>query len=530
METSDSKESLSKGAVDFLTGTFMSRLTGMIRDLLMAYCFGVSAAVGSFLIAFRLSNLLRRLFGEGALLNGFIPFFEAKRRKQERGGAIFFRDLFWSLFCILLSIVLILETFLILIYQFSGLSLEVKQILFMLMIQLPGVIFICLFGLSMALLQCEKNFFIPGVAPVAFNIIWIIAILVLRNYPQNVAMNGLSIAVVAAFFLQWAATVAPIKKYCLSLISKKECFCPNLFQNDLRLMVSPVIFGIIGVAASQINSAMDILMVRFISPSGPALLSYANRVQQLPIALFAIAIASSLLPALSRAIKKDFFDDYINLLQHGLLRTFALLFPGMIGIFVLGLCSINLLYGRGQFTNDAILNTTTCLWSYGLGLIPSAFILLLAPAYYARRDYRTPMIGAILSMVINVSLNSVMIFALGFPVFTVAISTSITSFVNLFFLSKRLLVNIFPKMLPSFKRITLSALSSGILTAICAFFLFKDPSIYLLMGGENFDLARDFASQIIQFSTLTFIYGALFFLFAYLYKAKDALALLGGIL
>jgi putative peptidoglycan lipid II flippase len=216
-------------------------------------------------------------------------------------------------------------------------------------------------------------------------------------------MNRLSIAVVAAFFLQWIATLPPIRRYCLALISKKEWFSPNLFQKDLRLMVSPVLFGIIGVAASQINSALDILMVRFISPSGPALLSYANRVQQLPIALFAIAVASSLLPALSRAIKKDLFDDYTNLLEHGLLRTFALLFPGMIGIFVLGLSSINLLYGRGQFTNDAILSTTTCLWSYGLGLIPGAFILLLAPAYYARRDYRTPMIGAILSMFINIS-------------------------------------------------------------------------------------------------------------------------------
>ena len=123
-----------------------------------------------------------------------------------------------------------------------------------------------------------------------------------------------------------------------------------------------------------------------------------------------------------RAIKKDKFDEYRNLLQFGLTRTYALLFPGMIAIFVLGLSSMNLLFGRGQFSSQAIYQSTTCLWTYGFGLIPIAFILLLAPAYYARRDYRTPMMASLVSVGVNLTLNSVMIFGLGLPVMAIALS------------------------------------------------------------------------------------------------------------
>ena len=530
MEVSDTKESVAKSALHFLTGTFMSRLTGMIRDLSMAYCFGVTPAVGSFLIAFRLSNLLRRLFGEGALLNGFIPFFEAKRRDDPKNGACFFRDLFWSLGIILFSLVLAMEVLFIPLILFAPLPAGVLGTLTLLMIQLPGLVFICLFGLSMALLQCEKNFFIPGVAPVAFNIIWITAVWSLRHLDPMIAMNGLSIAVVGAFSLQWLVTLPAVKKYGSSLITLKEWFSPKLFGEDLKLMVAPIIYGVIGVAAVQINSAIDVLMARFVSASGPAILSYSHRVQQLPIALFAIAISSALMPPLSRAIKSDKFDEYRSLLRYGMVRTYALLLPGTIGIFVLGLCSINLLYGGGEFTMSAVLDTTRCLWAYGIGLIPIAFILLLAPAYYARRDYRTPMVGSLLTVFTNITLNLIMVFGFKFSEISIALSTSISAFVNLAFLTRRLNIDIFDKMKDSFLRVGLSALSAGAVTACIAYYIYEDPSLALLMGRGVETISRSFTIQFTTFTSLSFIYGVAFFFFAFCYKAKDALDLLSGVI
>jgi len=529
MEISDSKESVAKSAMHFLTGTFMSRLTGLIRDLSMAFCFGVTPAVGTFLIAFRLANLMRRLFGEGALLNGFIPFFEAKRRKDPKEGAYFFRDIFWSLSIILLVLVVLLETLMIPLYFSHTLSLAISDILYLLIIQTPGLIFICLFGLTMALLQCEKNFFIPGVAPVAFNIIWIAAIWIVRNFTPINAMAGLSLAIVLAFAFQLIVTFPAVKRYIKGLISGKEWFTPLIFGKELRLIISPIFYGVIGVAAVQINSSFDILMARFISESGPALLSYANRVQQLPISLFALAISSALMPPLSRAIKNDQFDEYRSLLMYGMTRTYALLFPGMVGIFVLGLSSINLLYGRGQFTTAAVYGTTQCLWAYGLGLIPVAFILLLAPAYYSRRDYRTPMIASLISVGVNIVLNMVFIFLFHLPPISIALSTSITAYVNLWYLLKRLNIDVFYKIKKSFITVTLSSLSAGAVTAALAYFLFADPSISLLVHQPPLELMRDFGSQFTRFCTLTFIFGVSFFTFAFAFKAEDATQLLSGL-
>jgi putative peptidoglycan lipid II flippase len=530
MEISDTNESVAKSALHFLTGTFMSRITGLVRDLSMAFCFGVTPAVATFLIAFRLSNLLRRVFGEGALLNGFIPFFEAKRRDKAEGGAFFFRDLFWSLGLILLTTIASIEAFLIPLYFLGSFSTTVSDTLLLLMIQLPGLLFICLFGLSMALLQCEKNYFIPGVAPVAFNIIAIGAVWYLKDIVPMTAMMGLSIAYVCAFVLQWLVTLPAVSKYVFAHISFKQWLAPKLFGKDLKLMITPVLFGIVGVAAVQINSALDILMARFISASGPTILSYAHRVQQLPIALFAIAISSALLPPLSRAIKKDKFDEYRSLLRYGLTRTYALLFPGTVAILVLGLSSVNLLYGRGQYSTGAIYETTRCLWAYGIGLIPIAFILLLAPAYYARRDYRTPMIASLIAMGVNVTLNLLMIFVFKFSPIAIALSTSVSSYVNMLFLMRRLQIDILYKMKSSFIKVGLSSLCAGVVTALSAYFLYADSSIALLFGNISVPLARDFTAQITKFTSLTFIFGAAFFSFAYIYKAKDALSLISGFL
>ena len=530
MEISDSKESVAKGALHFFTGTFMSRITGLIRDLSMGYCFGVTPAVATFLIAFRLSNLLRRILGEGALLNGFIPFFEAKRRKEPKNGAIFFRDLFWSLCCILLMIVVSVEALVFPLYYWAGFPEVVNETLLLLMIQMPGLLFICLFGLSMALLQCEKKYFVPGVAPVAFNIIAIIAIWVFRDLVPITAMVGLSTAYMSAFLLQWIVTIPSVSKYVFSHLSVKEWMWPRLFGQDLKLMVTPLLFGVIGVAAVQVNSALDILMARFISAAGPTLLSYAHRVQQFPIGLFGVAISSALLPPLSRAIKKDRFDEYRNLLQYGLTRTYALLFPGTIAIFVLGLTSVNLLFGRGQYTELAVYQTTTCLWAYGVGLVPIAFILLLAPAYYARRDYRTPMVASLISLVVNLVLNIVMIFGFHFPPLAIALSTSISSYVNMIFLMRRLQIDIMDRLQSSFIRVGLSALSAGILTALAAYFMYQDTSVLLLMGDMSVALPRSFTEQFTRFASLTFVYALSFFFFAFVYKAKDAISLLSIVL
>lgn len=525
MAKSDSHKTVARSASHFLTGTFISRFTGMVRDLSMAYCFGTSPAVAGFLIAFRLSNLLRRLFGEGALLNGFIPFFEAKRKENPLHGAEFFRDLFWSLSVTLFMIISLLEMVLGSSLFIFSLSPEVKNIIYMAMIMLPGLVFICLFGLSMALLQCEKNFFLPGVAPVAFNFVWIVAIWAFRSYPPYTAMLGISASIVFAFFLQWWVTVPGVTKYIREFLSFGQWMKARLFTRDLKDMVVPLMLGVLGVAAVQVNSALDILMARFTSLEGPAYLSYAHRLQQLPLALFGIAVASALMPPLTRAIKHDDYGQFRSLLTFGFARTFSLLLPGTIAIFVLGGASVNLLFGRGVFTGISTIHTTHCLWGYGVGLVPSAFVLILAPAFYARRDFWTPTLASLIAMGLNLFLNSVMIFYFELGSIAIAFSTSLTAFFNMHFLLKRLQVKVFAELIRPFYKVTLAALIAGVVTLFFGHFVTHDPTLAMFLGRTDIVFTRNLLEQANQFIVLTGLYGITFLIFSYIFKAKEVLDL-----
>ncbi len=527
MNPQDTNTTVARSATHFLTGTFISRITGMVRDLTMAYWYGTSPAVAAFLLAFRLSNLLRRLFGEGALLNGFIPFFEGKRKKDPKEAALFFRDLFWSLVVILSFIIIGLEAFIGAILYYCDLSYGTSQILKMMMCMVPGLIFICLFGLSIALLQCERNFFIPGIAPVAFNLVWIVAVWFCRHQEPYKAMMGTSIGVVFAFFLQWWVTTAGLKKYASQFLTLREWFNVRLFTQELKDMVIPLLLGVVGVAAVQINSAVDVIIARWASLEGPAYLSYAHRLQQLPLALFGIAIASALMPPLTRAIKNDDHKNYKSLLKFGFGRTFTLLFPGTVAIFLLGGASVNLLYGRGEFNNISTIQTTYCLWGYGLGLVPSAFVLLLAPAFYARRDFWTPTLASLISVGLNLMLNIILVFGFSMGTLGISIATSIAAYYNARFLLSRLHIRILSAVMPTVVKVVFSSLVAGVATLLFGHFFMHDPTIQLFLGDLTVEFSRTFIIQLREFIVLTSFFGSIFLLMSFVLRIDHVLSMLG---
>lgn len=492
----------------------------------MAFWFGTSPAVAGFLIAFRLSNLLRRLFGEGALLNGFIPFFESKRREDPKAGAIFFRDLFWSLSAILVILIVVLEVGLFGVLKFFTLSGGTRPIIYMTMVMLPGLLFICLFGLSMALLECEKNFFTPGVAPVVFNLVWIGAIWSFRNHLPYTAMMGISAAIVLAFFIQWWVTVPGIRRYTKEFLTTREWYSGKLFTKELRDMVVPLTLGVVGVAAVQINSAVDVIIARFASLEGPAYLSYAHRLQQLPLALFGIAISSALMPALTRAVKLGDHKHYASLLSFGFARSFSLLFPGTIAIFVLGGVSVNLLYGRGAFNHLSTVQTTLSLWGYGVGLIPSAFVLLLAPAFYAKRDFWTPTYASLIAVLINLVLSIIVVFVFHWNAMGIAFATSLTSIYNMWYLLKKMDVEIMAGLKRLFLHVALVSLISGAVVLLISHCYFHEPTLRMLCTGRcEGTFTRSILRQFQQFSILTGIYGITFLSLSYFFNIEHVLDL-----
>jgi putative peptidoglycan lipid II flippase len=430
----DTIQTIRRSSHRFFSGTLLSRLTGMLRDMSMAYVFGTQPSIAAFMVAFRFAHLLRRLFGEGALQSAFIPEFETLRYQQEQRAFIFFRDLSLTLTVFLILLIGLISGVLGSFVLWGDLKPANQEIITLTLFMLPSLLFICLFGLNTSLLQCEKSYFIPSVAPVAFNGVWIVAIFYLREMPVEQAMPWLSLGVVIGCFFQWILTVPQTLKSLSQILSSSFWHSLNLTSKDLRLLGKPLALGILGVAASQINNAIDSLYARFAEIEGPALLWYAIRIQQLPLALFGIAIAGALLPPLTRARKAQRLEEYRHFLSDALFRSWFFMLPLTAALFVMGDTFVKFLYGRGDFGSHSVVQTTYCLWAYAIGLIPSALVLILAPASYAQSNYRLPAYASFLTLLLNLFLNTLFIMYFGWGAISVAIATSISAWINLLLL------------------------------------------------------------------------------------------------
>ncbi len=514
----DHPQTVSRSAIAFLSGTSLSRVSGMFRDIVTAFCFGSHPAIAAFMVAFRFSNLLRRLFGEGQMPAGFVPYFEESRKSVPEKGAFFFRDLLQTVALFLVLLIAILEIGFFAWWKWGRLTSEGSELLFLTMLMLPGTLFICLFGVTAALLQCEKKFFLPGFAPVVFNLVWITTALLWKKNTPEEAVFALSIGIILAFAMQWLMTVPGMIRYLKQYMNLITFFRPKVFSSEIRRLLKPICYGMIGVGAVQVNTALDALFARFASLEGPAYLWYAIRMEQLPLALFGIALASALLPPLSRAAEEGTMEKYRELLTFALRRSFLWIFPSMMAIFVLGAASVNLLYGRGDFTQEATKETLLCLWGYGAGLLPSVFVLLLAPAFYARKDFRTPMIGSIYAVIFNIALNAVMVFALNWGAFSIAIATSLAAFFNCQFLVRRLTQDIGPifskTLLVSFFKVAFCVVLAAAST------LFIGPTLEILLVAPV-HFTRSILDQLLQFFVLTGSFALILFSYAWMLNSPS---------
>jgi len=499
MDKLDTPQFVSKSALRFFSGTVLSKISGMLRDVAMAFYFGTSPSIAAFLLTFRFVYLSRRLFGESLLHQGFIPHFEQKNMQDLRLGALFFRDLFWSMVFFLAAFVGIAE---------GALSFFGGETVHLASLMLPGVFFICLFGFCSGLLQSQKSFFTPSVAPVLSNTVWIMGILAFKHLPVSKAAVGLAVVLSFAFFVQWLATVPKVFDFLKKQLSLKEIFQVRLFSSEIRALLRPLLLGMIGVASVQINSALDGVFARFASDEGPAYLWYAIRLQQLPLSLFAVALSSALLPSLSRAFERGEKEQYFSLISFARKKIFALVFPCVVGILVLGLASVNLLFGRGDFGAIATHQTTLCLWFYGLGLVPMALSGIYAPAFYAKKDYKTPSMGFVLSTVVNILLNALFVFYFKMGAVSIALATSIASALNVWYLARKLRI---PNARDSSPRVALSALCSGVIVLGFGYFALGDQSVLLLIR-EGLVFPRIWSTQALHLFSQTALFFGIFFL------------------
>jgi len=526
---SDSVRSIRRSSINFFSGTMLSRISGMLRDIVLAFCFGTHEALAAFFVAFRLAHLARRLFGEGALQSAFIPLFEEIRKDSYVQGCRFFRDLsiLWTILLIVACCLsgAVLSAWQHLVSPEGGTA----EILTLTILMLPSLIPTCLFGLNISFLQCQKQYFAAGVAPAFFNLVIIGTALLFSGSGPKEIMPVLSIGVIVACVAQWAAAFLPVFWQCKETLGKQLFSGIALRSPEIKRLWHPLMLGLLGIGASQINNAIDALLARAADPEGPAQLWFSIRFQQLPLALFGIAVANAILPPLSRAIQANDRGRYHKFLEYGLKNVLALLAPCTGLLIVCGMAMINCIYGHGDFQAHSVISTTGCLQGYTLGLIPTGLILVLAPAFYARGNYTIPMRGACLSLVLNTLLNTILVFGFGWGAISVAVATSISAWINASYLYLHLRKDLGPLlsqegMVSCLRTCMVSLTTSALVFATIALW-FSTPVFFHAFDPSTTAVPQGLFQQGIHLGVPMALFGLSLLLFAKIFKAQDILAI-----
>lgn len=298
----------------------------------------------------------------------------------------------------------------------------------------------------------------------------------------------------------------------------------RLFSKDVRRLIKPLLLGIVGVGAAQVNNALDALFARYADPEGPAFLWYAIRIQQLPLALFGIAISGALLPPLSRALKSNDMIKYRHFLSFALRRSVSLMVPITFGIFALGDLCVNLLYGRGDFGTESVIGTSECLWGYGFGLLPMTLVLVLAPAFYAQENYRIPTLASVLSMILNILLNVIMIAGLKTGASGVAWATSLSAWANYFILAFALKHRIglysTGDLWISVTKVIASSMAGFLAVMVFQSYFWHETNLWTMAVGDYPLYSNQFLEQIVQFASLSAVFCLAMGIMAWLLKEE----------
>lgn len=503
----------------FFSGTLLSRISGMVRDLTMAFAFGDHPSVAAFMVAFRLSNLLRRLLGEGPFQSAFIPYFEGLRVQDNEKATLFFRQLTSLISLLLIALILLGEGGIFAALSAGNLSEGNVEIVSLTGWLLPGILFICLYGLNISLLNCYDTFFIPSFAPFVCNAIWIGAAFYLRNQSPAVAMPTLAKWVAIGFFGQWLLTVPYTLKH---VAGRWRDWFQWKIPAEVKGLAKSFALGVIGVGAVQINALVDALFARYADMSGPTYLWYSIRLEQLALAVFGIACISTIVPRLSRAIKAGRLEEAGSLFGFSYKRIMAVMIPCTFAILVLGTAAVNLIYGRGHFSDLAISKTTLCLWAYGVGLVPTALVILFSAIFYAHNNFRLPMFISLITVALNMVLNMLFVWVWKMGAISTALATSLSALANCWILYK-----LTQKMgwkpglsLSRFIQICAASLFAGLCTLGVDYLFFHSSALMPLLGSAA-EFPRSVATQLAHFFTLLSAFGGGLILYAFAFKTAD---------
>jgi len=420
--------------------TLVSRVLGMVRDMLMARFVGAGFASDAFLIAWRLPNLFRALFAEGAFSAVFVPMFNrrmAEADKDDPGSGLAAANAFaGQVLSVMLPFLLIFTAVMIaatapIVYAMTGgfprggsakfaLAVHLTQITF------PYLGLISLVSLMGGILNSLNRFWVNAAAPVLLNIAMIVAILFFRGGSQAETAETQAIAVTVAGVLQLLWLIWSCRRAGVIL----RLTAPKL-SPDVKRMLWLIGPAAIGQGAIQFNLLISTsLAARYLQEGAVSYLYYADRLNQLPLGLIGIGVGTAILPSLSRQISGGNNSAAAHTQNRAMELALLLSFPAAVALVVSATPLIRGVFQHGAFTAADTMGTAGALAAFSLGVPAYVMIKVLTPGFYARQDTRTPVRIALVSMLVNLIGNLLSVLVLNTGFVGIAVSTAIAAWVN----------------------------------------------------------------------------------------------------
>ena len=420
--------------------TLASRITGLARDVLQASLFGANALTDAFNVAFRIPNLLRRLVGEGAFSQAFVPLLAAV---QARDGEVATQRLIdavatvllWTL--VLLCVLGIVGAPLLVWAMGGGLQKSggFEPAVLMTRWMFPYIACMSLVALSAGILNTRRRFVVPAATPVLLNVAWIASMLLLTPLFKRWGIEpiySLAAGVMVGGALQLAVQVPALRRvgamphFGLSRRRLRDAWAHEGVKNVLHKMAP----SLLGVSVAQISQLINTQIASYLGAGAVSLLTYADRLMEFPSALLGVALGVVLTPQLSAAHARGDNAAYSELIEWGLRQLLLLALPCAVALLVFSEPLVATLFQRGAFGASDVQHAARAVAGYGVGLMGIVSIRILAPGYFARNDTRTPVRVGVAVLVLTQLFNAVFVFGMNLGIAGLALSTGLGGLVN----------------------------------------------------------------------------------------------------
>ncbi|MBI5739717.1 MAG: murein biosynthesis integral membrane protein MurJ [Nitrospirae bacterium] len=460
----DEKKNITKAAGLMSVATFISRILGYIKDMILAVFFGASGLSDTFFVAFRVPNLLRELFAEGSMSSAFVPVLTEYRTRQGEEEARRLVRITFTAILIVVGLVCVAGVifapalvaaiapgFLVQPEKFK-LTVILTRVMF------PFLLFMSLASLVMGALNTKRVFFMPALAPAVLNVVTIAAVLLLSQALQQPIVS-VAIGVVSGGLVQLAFQLPSFYKNGYSLTPELNFGHPGLKRMSVLILPATM-----GMAVVQINIFVSTILASYLPEGSITYLYYSMRLIQFPVGIFGVAMGMAVLPALSAHAAKGEFGHLRSDFSFALRMLFFITIPAMAGLIALRGPIVNILFQRGKFQYAATLGTSEALLFYSLGIWAIVGVRIVTACFYSMQDTKTPVKIAVFAVITNIILSLLLLKPLRHSGLALANSVAASAnFCVLFFMLRKKLGNVDGrKIAASFMKISAASAVTGI--------------------------------------------------------------------